>query len=175
MNADGGVPRRLTSDPTNLFNATWSRDGKWIYYWDAAVRPYQLSRIPAGGGPKIRITNNGAALAMESPDGKYLYYTKRPGTGLWRMPLGGGEEIEVDAEAIEPGWGVANDGIYLLRRNGNVDFLSFASGKLSPAAKGIGDEHQDVHQLTVSPDGRWLLYTRHDRNEATIQVVEGFR
>jgi len=117
---------------------------------------------------------------MESPDGKYLYYTKRPGRGLWRMPLPDGAEVKIDEEARENGWDVAPDGIYLLRRTGGVDFLSFATEKLSPAAKGIGDDHHDVHQIAVSPDGRWLLYlyeiyTRQDRNEATIHVVEGFR
>jgi hypothetical protein len=90
------------------------------------------------------------------------------------MPLPSGPETRVDTDAIENGWDVAPDGIYVLRKTG-IDFLSFATGKLSPAAQGIADEHHDVHEISVSPDGRWLLYTRHDRYEATIQVVEGFR
>jgi Tol biopolymer transport system component len=174
MPSEGGLPRRLTSERANLFNGTWSRDGKWIYYFDSAVRPIQLSRIPFAGGPKVFVTKHGGAVGMESPDGKYLYYTKRPASGLWRMPLGGGEETRVAEQALEQGWDMAPDGIYLLRKTG-VDFLSFATLQLTPAAEGIADEHHDVHELSVSPDGKWLLYTRHDRSEASIQIVEGFR
>ena len=174
MAANGGPPRRLTSDRSNFFNCTWSRNGKWIYYFDSTIRPVQIARIPDGGGPKVHVTHNGGAMALESPDGRYLYYSKRPSSGLWRMPLPDGQETRVDLDASETGWDVAPDGIYLLRKT-SIDFLSFATQRLSPAAQGIADEYHDVHEISVSPDGRSLLYTRHDRYETTIQVVEGFR
>ena len=135
-----------------------------------------ISRIPSGGGTRVPISGNGGALGIESPDGKFLYYVKRPQpSALWRIPIAGGEETQVDPNVVEQGWDISPDGIYILRRGGIVDFLSFATGKLSQAAEGLGDQHNDVHEISVSPDGRWLLYTRHDRLESTIQVVEGFR
>jgi len=174
MPAEGGPRKRITSDLTNLFNCTWSRDGKWIYYYDTAEPIKRIYRIPAAGGQKVPVSPSGGALAMESPDGKYLYYTKRPGRGLFRMPLPSGEETQVDDDARENRWDVAPDGVYLLKGNG-ISFLSFATLKLTPVAENVADEHHDVHEFSVSPAAHWLLYTRHDRNEATIQVVEGFR
>jgi Tol biopolymer transport system component len=177
MAADGGPPRRMTNEPAiNHFYPAWSRDGKWIYYHDSAERPIRIARIPSGGGPKVRIGGDGGTLGLESLDGKFLYYSKRPQpSALWRMALPAGVETQIDANVVERGWDLASDGIYILRNKGRVEFLSFATGKVAPAAEGLGDEHNDVHEISVSPDGRWLLYTRHDRLESTIQVVEGFR
>jgi Tol biopolymer transport system component len=49
IRADGGKPRQLTHERTSNFGASWSRDGRWIYFasqrsgmsevWDADRRP----------------------------------------------------------------------------------------------------------------------------------------
>ena len=44
----------------------------------------------------------GGFAALESPDGKFLYYAKGPtAPGLWRIPTDGGEESEV-ISSLEP-------------------------------------------------------------------------
>ena len=45
--------------------------------------------MPAEGGTPVQITKHGGVNAMESADGKTLYYAKGinvPGT--WKMPVG---------------------------------------------------------------------------------------
>jgi Tol biopolymer transport system component/predicted Ser/Thr protein kinase len=88
VSADGGKPHRMTSDPTNDGNPSWSRDGKWIYFDSARVGEQQVFKLPASGGEAIQVTKDGGFAPFESPDGKFLYYTKAlADTSLWKMPL----------------------------------------------------------------------------------------
>jgi hypothetical protein len=44
--------------------------------------------LPANGGEAIQVTRDGGFAPIESPDGKFLYYTKAlADTSLWKMPL----------------------------------------------------------------------------------------
>ncbi len=63
----------------------------------------------------------GGIGAFESLDGKYVYFTKWggvwyvPGDGIWKMPVGGGEETTLlDRKVKRFNWKVAKEGIYFL-------------------------------------------------------------
>ena len=47
--------------------------------------------MPAQGGEAVQVTHKGALAALESADGKFVYYTKSDeGTeGLWKAAVGG--------------------------------------------------------------------------------------
>src|SRR5262249_30872935 len=94
--ASGGKPRRLTDQPTSEAIPSWSRDGNWIYFCRQTGAP-QIWKAPAQGGVDVQVTHKGGFVAFESPDGRFVYYTKsEEGTeGLWRMPTEGGEETQV--------------------------------------------------------------------------------
>lgn len=96
IDVGGGSPRRVTGGPLTEAMASWSRDGRWIYY--RAERPdgSDIWRIPDGGGTPERLTHNGGLLARESANGKTLFYTQRDGTSpLFSLPLAGGPERQV--------------------------------------------------------------------------------
>ncbi len=38
----------------------------------------QVWKMPANGGEAIQVTKDGGYAPLESPDGKFLYYTKAP-------------------------------------------------------------------------------------------------
>ena len=85
---DGGSPRRLTSHPKTETNPSWSRDGKWIYFWSDRSSEAQVYKMPAQGGEAIQVTRKGGLYASESPDGKWLFYSK-PSAGdwaIWKVP-----------------------------------------------------------------------------------------
>ena len=42
--------------------------------------------------PPCPSTKNGGVFAAESTDGRFLYYSKFEASGIWKMPLNGGEE-----------------------------------------------------------------------------------
>lgn len=52
----------------------------------------------------MQVTRHGGFAALESPDGKFLYYAKGLTVpGLWRIPIDGGEESEI-ISSLEPGY-----------------------------------------------------------------------
>ena len=66
--------------------------------------------MPAEGGQAVQMTKQGGHMALESPDGKTLYYAKSCDVpGLWKVPVQGGEETRV-LEQLAPdectSWGV---------------------------------------------------------------------
>jgi len=91
VGANGGKPQRMTTHPANDGNPSWSRDGRWIFFDSARTGEQQVFKIPANGGEAIQVTRDGGFAPLESPDGKFLYYTKAlAATSLWRMPVEGG-------------------------------------------------------------------------------------
>jgi hypothetical protein len=130
----------------------------------------------------VQVTRGGGFIAFESADGANLYYSKEVGRGVWRVPVEGGEENLVLGEA-HPGagvwgmWCLAKDGLYLFNPNArtdfNVEFFSFTTQRLTQVAR-LAGVNEFFSGLTVSPDGRWLLYTQRDPLSADIMLVENF-
>ena len=96
IGVDGGPLSRLTSESSDDVRPSWSKDGRWIYFRSDRSRMDQIWKVPSTGGAPVQVTRNGAYDALESPDGKLLYFVKsgrRP--GLWSVPVDGGEETSV--------------------------------------------------------------------------------
>jgi eukaryotic-like serine/threonine-protein kinase len=94
IDANGGTPKRMTTDPAEDSWPNWSRDGQWLYFGKGD----EIWKIPFKGGKEIQVTRDkGANWPHESPDGKWLYYSKGwPGPqSVWRMPGAGGEATKV--------------------------------------------------------------------------------
>ena len=52
--------------------------------------------MPTDGGEAIQLTWDGGWAPLESPDGKFLYYTKNlRATSVWRVHMGGGQAAKV--------------------------------------------------------------------------------
>ena len=82
MDADGGPPLRLTRSEGELEALpAWSRDGRSIYLTSSRSGSLQIWRMPVAGGESVQLTKRGGAEAVESPDGRVIYYTKVPEVG----------------------------------------------------------------------------------------------
>jgi len=113
--ADGGTPRLLADDG---YLPSWSGDGRWIYFASGRSGRLEVWKMPVAGGPAIQVTRNGGAMALESTDGKYLYYDKDPesdANSLHRMPVEGGQEVEVAPRLRRASFGVTAKGVYFMR------------------------------------------------------------
>jgi Tol biopolymer transport system component len=98
----GGTPKQITPlGPSYLHG--WSPDGKHLVYVGQRNNEFDIYKIPATGGPEVRLTNTtGLDDGPEySPDGKYIYFNSvRSGTmQLWRMQPDGSapEQLTNDA------------------------------------------------------------------------------
>jgi Tol biopolymer transport system component/tRNA A-37 threonylcarbamoyl transferase component Bud32 len=181
MSAAGGKPQRMTSDPANDGNPSWSKDGRWIYFDSARSGEQQVWKIPANGGDAIQITRDGGFGPQESPDGKSLYYAKAlSDTSLWRMPVEGGPATKVlDSLSSHLNVAIVDSGIYFVPATtapgSSIQFLDFATNKILPVASfekalNLGE----AGGLAVSPDRKWLLYTRVDEGGSNLMIVEKF-
>src|SRR5262249_32759626 len=118
----GGRPRLLPTLPgADNGGPSWSRDGKWIYFYsDKGGEPFQLWKVPLQGGPPVQITRDGGLFAAESADGRFLYYSKFEAPGIWKVSIQGGEEERVLDQAGGNewyNWALARNGIYFLRHH----------------------------------------------------------
>jgi serine/threonine protein kinase len=177
IDADGGSPHRLTQGPGDENVPSWSRDGRFVYF---ASRPEggppDVWRIPEAGGAEERITQGGGAFASESIDGRTLLFTRTfASSPLLALPLAGGPERQlVDCVA---GFAVGQGGVYyrgcagiavgaeapLFLRDPTTGRQRLL-GRLSP---GPG--------LTVSPDGKTILFTKTVGGGPDLMMIENFR
>jgi len=183
INADGGKPRRLTTESSEDIVPSWSRDGQWIYFCSNRSGSQQLWKMPAAGGQAMQLTKQGGFDNMESPDGKFLYYAKGRGlSGIWRVPTTGGEEtlvLDLQHAGYWRQWSVVEQGIYFITADTPnrplIQFFSFATGKASTVfalekpLPGLGSG------LSVSPDGRRLIWTQVDQPSTDLMLMENFR
>jgi Tol biopolymer transport system component len=187
--AAGGKPRNLTSNPASDAFPSFSRDGKWIYFTSNRTGEFQIWKIPASGGDAVPVTKRVGYVPLESPDGAYLYYVEtmdRP-SPLWRVPVFGGDPVKVLEGVVLGNFVVREGGIYYIDRpsgQGGVYYLDKPSGETrlqyfdlatrrsATMARNLGNV--DVF-LTVSPDGRTILYARVDRSVDDLMLVENFR
>jgi hypothetical protein len=129
----------------------------------------------------MQVTRHEGNIAFEAPDGKFLYYSKLDGSGIWRVPVNGGEEVVV-VDSYNAGWGnwaVVGDGIYFIQKDeiagAAIEFYNFTTRQLNEVAA-LGKVRIWALGLAVSPDRQWLLYTRVDpANTGNIMMVDNFR
>jgi Tol biopolymer transport system component len=182
--ADGGVPRRLTTDAAQDVVPQWSRDGRFLYFASNRTGNYQVWKMPAEGGEARQVTRNGGFFATESADGKYVYYTKGlNAAGLWRTPAEGGEETPL-LESLRAGysayWAVSDKGIYYLEREDAPDRRRFHLRFFDPVTRRDRpvrevDKRPFNAGLALAPDGKSFLYSQVDASDTDIMLVENFR
>jgi Tol biopolymer transport system component len=176
------TPAEAASKPVRVLTgargASWSHDGKSIYYpqrgqiWKAASdggRPEQLTERGGGGSP------------VESPDGKFVYYRWR-GAGIWRVPISGGEPEEaVSAEGPVMGDPVlVKGGIYYMvlerfDRSMAILYHDFASKKTTEAFRLSGRNFGFTPLFSISPDGKYVLFARVDQSQTDLMLVQNFK
>ena len=182
IDAAGGQPRRLTPESSEENLPRWSHDGKWIYFASDRSGRYEVWRTPAAGGASVQITHDGGFEAAESPDGKILYYTKRPQGGfvspLFARPLAGGEERQVLDSVFILSFAVVENGIYHVVRSGFLSFgfeirlkdLTTGEDRVIRRSDLVG-----IQGLAVSPDRKTILYCGSSGPNSDLMLVEGYR
>lgn len=173
---DGSPPRRLTSEPGNEVEPSWSADGHWIYFASRRTGSWEVWKVAVEGGGQQQVTTEGGYMSFESPDGTSLFYTKYGRPGIWRRSLEGGGESLFLADrgaGITRVWTVHDRGVYALQHSPvgarTLTLHPFAAADPVPLVPLPGIAH---HSIAVSPDGRWVLYSRRDRRDSDIMLVE---
>ena len=186
--ASGGKPRNLTSHPATDGFPSFSQDSQWVYFSSNRLGQH-IWKVPIAGGEAIQVTQNGGYAPAESPDGAYIYYVEtldKP-SQLWRVPVSGGDPEKLLDDIVLANFVVLDKGIYYIDKpsgQGGVHYLDSPSGETrlqyfdftkrrsTTIARNLG---QVDFPLTVSPDGRTILYTRMDASIDDLMLVKNFR
>jgi Tol biopolymer transport system component len=185
ITADGGKPRRLTTEASEDIVPSWSRDSRFIYFSSTRTGSLQVWKVPVEGGDARQLTKQGGFEGYESGDGKYFYYMKGRNLsvpGIWRVPAEGGEEalfFDQHRAGLWRSWAVTEQGIYYVTgdspKRTMIEYYNFANGKISQIATPEKEILTGSLGLTISPDGKWLLYTQADQRGMDIMLADNFR
>jgi Tol biopolymer transport system component len=182
IDSEGRNLRRLSSDDYVDVVPSWSRDGKSLYFASKRSGNLQVWRREVSTGKERRITQYGGFAAFESYDAKMLYYSKLDHGGLWRMPVGGGQEDLVTNSLHVGCWGhfaVTENGLYLIDTEAKggpaILYYNFQTRRLSPILILDKSPVSNTPNLAASRDGRTLLYAQVEFENSTISMVENFQ
>jgi hypothetical protein len=140
--------------------------------------------MPVLGGYAVQVTKGGGYEAVESVDGKTVYYAK-PGdkAPIWSVPgsegATGGLETAVLPAVTNGHWAVTEKGIYFTAPDAPpqpvpVLFSSFATRRVRQIGV-IEKEVEPGPSFFVGQDGRWIIWAQIDRKESDLMMVENFR
>ena len=178
----GGVPRKLAIDIRGNSTPSWSHDGKWIYLINGEdASRSRVWKVPSNGGHAVQLTRHESFTPLESPDGRYVYFSRD--LRLWRVRIDGTGEQQVQGVpqlgSLGEAWSPFGSGIYFLRDNNGkaeIDFFDLKTENVrrvfvlekSPAVGWMGG-------LPVSSDGKWLLFSQVDEQSSDLMMIENWR
>jgi len=125
------------------------------------------------------VTRNGGHAALESPDGKFVYYAKSsaPEPEIWQVPVDGGTETPLPL--VRPGtwasWQVVNAGILFvgpsLGHRAVLSLFDFDHRRTTTIA--VLD--RVPFWLGATPDGRTVAFDQPGQEQGQTMLVDNFR
>ena len=182
IGVDGSAQRQITRDAADENMPSWSHDGRFVYYGSNRTGRYEIWRVAVMDGIEEQMTTTGGYLPFESRDGRVLYYLRERGGELLSRPTAGGEERSIATCIEDWAYAVAPAGIF------HIDCHTPGTPRGAPralrywdAAMGQDREVATIDAgyglilgMSVSPDGRSVIYSRHTR-AFDLMMIENFR
>jgi Tol biopolymer transport system component/DNA-binding winged helix-turn-helix (wHTH) protein len=169
-----GRPHQLATSVENLSLPVWSRDCNWIIASDGRLALY---RVPASGGVAQRLTDKRAYRAFVSGPNVIFNVARDRGVELWSKPVEGGAEGALKGMAslsYSNSWTATSSGVYYTSgmHPTTVGFYDFESHqtRLIRTLDGVPAPLGGLG-ISVSKDGRWLMYTRSGKSDADIMLA----
>jgi Tol biopolymer transport system component/DNA-binding winged helix-turn-helix (wHTH) protein len=179
LSADGGTPQQLTWDAGNQIAPTWSRDGQWIYYATDPRSTTDVWRIRPTTGQKEHVLHGVAHFQLESPDGRsLLYQPPSPSNApLMMKSLAGGSARQLVPCVVHAAYGVHGNEVYYCPCSEGKDLPLHAidPGTGHDRVVGILEQATPIFGISVSADGKTILYDRHVSDGADLMLIENFK
>ncbi len=174
-----GVPWKLKTGVEDMKFPAWSHDGKWIYFTSDVELGHKTYRCPVEGGTAEELPTHERALRpAESADGAYLYFTSREVNFQLEKILLANLKSGIHAEPMPPLlqwtlWQVVPGGIYFVPNDApkTMRYFDLASHKV----KDVFTLEKDFDDgMSVSPDGRYILYSQTDELNEEIMLMDRY-
>ena len=172
VDASGGtlqlVPE-LAALTTSIFSFWWSPNGSWIVY----STKDGVWKIPTGGGAPVKLGIAGGRSDFEGTGAVVLHNRWLDQGPLRIVPLDGSEaSVLWGFSPFGPDFSHGPRGLYYERGTGELMVYQLPSGKVSPLDGAIASCRCG---MALSPNGRFLLYSKFVSTGADIVSVENFR
>jgi Tol biopolymer transport system component/DNA-binding winged helix-turn-helix (wHTH) protein len=181
MDSEGRNQHAVVSGDYDNVVPRWSSDGSSIYFASNRTGDWQVWNYKLSNGFERQVTHGGGWAAMESEDGKTLYFSRRGG-GLWAMPVAGGEEKFITEDlhrTAAADFAVTTGGLYLLDTEAapgpTVMYYNFRTSRLSPVYTLKEMPVLGNSTLTSSRDGLTLLFSQGPLGQSSIMMAENFQ
>ncbi len=176
--ADGSI-RNLTKHPAEDILPSWSADGRSVYFSSSRTGAMQIWRAPLDGGPAVKVTERGGVYAIESSDGRYLYYTAgfNPNVVLRRRSLKDGSERELAAPVMTlPGFAATAHGVFYLTGNGSeADSLRYYDASSETSSEVAQLPKPAANGISVSRDGKRILLGLREQQGSDLTILRRVR
>jgi Tol biopolymer transport system component len=166
--ASGGDAHPLTDDRLERIVPGWSSDGKWVIYTVQEGGKRETWKMPADGGPELRVSASEMFDPVASQDGRWLYYT-RPrarARGLWRRPAEGGPEqlVPGSEDLVYRCWDIQLSRLFFLQAGPKPGFARLDFGTAAVSLVGLPPKSlfNGPRHVAASPDGKTVLFTQLD-------------
>jgi Tol biopolymer transport system component len=174
-----GVPQKLKTDVEDIKLPTWSHDGTWIYFTSDVELGHKIYRCPVKGGAAEELpTHEHTLRPAESADGAYLYFASREvNFQLQKISLADpklGLQTEATPRLLQwTLWQLVTGGFYFVPNDAprTMRYFDLASHK----AKDVFTLEKDFDDgISVSPDGRYILYSQADEQSEEIMLMDRY-
>jgi len=185
VSANGGTARQLTTGNSNDILPRWSADGQSLYFASNRSGDWQTWKVALAGGQPQQVTIKDGYLAMESPDGQWVYYTKTSEPGIWRMPTvqnshaASHTETRVLPQPPDGYWGywaVTTRGVYFLdgtQSTWRIQLWDPATQRISTVAT-LDRRPPPFSGISLDKNGEELLITDEGNASSHITLVQNF-
>ncbi len=176
------MPRKMVTNLSDIFVPSWSHDGRWLYVQSGTAQALKdrIFRCQANGGDAVALSAEFRSVPLESYDGETLYFMNLDNGAIEMVPLKpiGAQSVLGGMPAVSNPhlWTVVPGGIYFVPADApkSVRYFDFATKQVRQILE-IKKELEFSSGLSVSPDGRWILYSQEDEASTDIMLVENFR
>jgi Tol biopolymer transport system component/DNA-binding winged helix-turn-helix (wHTH) protein len=178
VSASGGQPKQITFGNNNDIVPRWSHDDRMIYFRSNRGGRWQIWKVAANGGTAQPVTSLDGIVPQESPDGKYLYYTRGDEDGLWRISTDGSQETQMLQQPSANYWGyweITPQGLFYLDRTQSTASIRILNPDTRQSSIFITLPHSPppFAGISVADEGRLVLMTDEQRNSGRhITLVE---
>ena len=181
-----GAPVPLTDHPSTDAIPAWSADGSSVYFASQRTGHWQVWRVAAKGkvDESTQMTTKGGFHATESPDGRWLYYSRIHSDqvkGVWRKPVSGPQSgADEEGEMVLP---LEQRALATWVLSGNeIVYSTFGDQKAPSAVWAFNVQtrqkrmiHSTGHVplargLAVAPGGKFVYFAQVDRWQSNIVV-----
>ena len=177
VEAAGGTAQPVITSDAEDIAPSWSADGRYLYFSSNRNNGYQIwKKDLTNDGEPVQVTSIGGLSAFESADGAQVYFVRPNEPGIWKID-NEANEIEMVIDTLDPtdwgNWEIANGGIYMVRRyqgKALVTYHNFRTNRSRNIAT-LTNVPLDPG-FSISSDGSWFLFSRIDRSESDIILME---